>query len=544
MRELQLSQLASEALNSIGIPGLRYLDGTSRSQGEGSHNFVIWNDESVKILKTFYQFAGENSRISEPVRANLAKARELAATGTDNEAIRQKTGWFKGMDGKWRYEIPDDTDKLDFNAYGVKGETLGDIYDNPELYRAYPELAGIRVDIQAGREDYSGTLDRTENKIILYGVSINDFETAKRTLLHEIQHVIQDIENFGIGANLKMFRLRLAPNVERLQNELLGQLPQNSCLQHVVKSINAASLERQMADYGTEETILLTNVAAARRDEFASELDLAQRLPGKLGITPEQAQEYSQLFNRFIDEFEFSALLTPAIQYLLTAGEIEARDAASRSSLSDEERAAKAPDLRDDAIVTFGREQVASFSLEQQKSRGPRGAIRRLDDGRWLVGLFRNRDASTIIHETGHFFMEQLREAAGLADAPQWVADSWAKLQKAYGFAGFPTDMDEWTRVQERFATDFEVYMREGKAPSHELRDVFECFSNWLTDIYRNVKSLLGDNQLSPDVREVFDRLLKNENQTSVPQPNNIVQAANPEKTAMRTARKDPGKER
>lgn len=37
-------KLTSEYLNSIGIPGLRYLDGNSRGQGEGSHNYVIWDE--------------------------------------------------------------------------------------------------------------------------------------------------------------------------------------------------------------------------------------------------------------------------------------------------------------------------------------------------------------------------------------------------------------------------------------------------------------------------------------------------------------------
>jgi len=39
-------QAASEALSAAGIPGLRYLDGNSRGNGEGSHNYVIW-DESL-----------------------------------------------------------------------------------------------------------------------------------------------------------------------------------------------------------------------------------------------------------------------------------------------------------------------------------------------------------------------------------------------------------------------------------------------------------------------------------------------------------------
>jgi hypothetical protein len=150
------------------------------------------------------------------------------------------------------------------------------------------------------------------------------------------------------------------------------------------------------------------------------------------------------------------------------------------------------------------------------------------------VGLFRNRDASTIIHETGHFFLENFREAADLGSSPQWVGESWAALQKAYGFEGHPTGK-EWTRVQERFATDFEAYLREGKAPSHELRPVFEKFRDWLTDIYRSVRELLGEEGPSPEEREVFDRLLASEKRIIPPSP---------EKTATRPARDGGGRGR
>jgi Mor family transcriptional regulator len=42
----------SEYLRSIGIPGHKYLDGTSRSAGEGSYNYVIYDDQAVQIAKT------------------------------------------------------------------------------------------------------------------------------------------------------------------------------------------------------------------------------------------------------------------------------------------------------------------------------------------------------------------------------------------------------------------------------------------------------------------------------------------------------------
>jgi hypothetical protein len=170
--------------------------------------------------------------------------------------------------------------------------------------------------------------------------------------------------------------------------------------------------------------------------------------------------------------------------------------------------------------IPFGSTQVKSVNnrgtwnpndsriLEQRKRRDARGAIRRMDDGRYIVGLFKNRDASTVLHETGHFFLENLREAAGLDTAPQWVKESWASLQKIYGFEGFPSDPKIWTDIQERFAREFEAYIREGKAPSHELRTAFEQFREWLTSLYRSLKSLLGDGELTPEVRQVFDRLL------------------------------------
>lgn len=44
-------KMASEYLKSIGIPGIRYLDGGSRAQGAGTRNFVVFDDKLVKMLK-------------------------------------------------------------------------------------------------------------------------------------------------------------------------------------------------------------------------------------------------------------------------------------------------------------------------------------------------------------------------------------------------------------------------------------------------------------------------------------------------------------
>lgn len=60
---------ASEYLNSIGIPGLRYLDGTSRGKGEGHHNYVVFNDAQVAVDKTYYQTRPVEDIIYDPTPA-------------------------------------------------------------------------------------------------------------------------------------------------------------------------------------------------------------------------------------------------------------------------------------------------------------------------------------------------------------------------------------------------------------------------------------------------------------------------------------------
>jgi len=53
---------ASEYLGSIGIKGIRYLDGSSCAAGEGSHNYVIFDDNDIKITKTFYEMLFQMTR--------------------------------------------------------------------------------------------------------------------------------------------------------------------------------------------------------------------------------------------------------------------------------------------------------------------------------------------------------------------------------------------------------------------------------------------------------------------------------------------------
>lgn len=54
------AEAGSRFLNKHGISGIKYLDGSSRSKGDGNYNYVVFDDNAVKIMETFYS-AGSNN---------------------------------------------------------------------------------------------------------------------------------------------------------------------------------------------------------------------------------------------------------------------------------------------------------------------------------------------------------------------------------------------------------------------------------------------------------------------------------------------------
>ena len=43
-------EAASKYLHSLGIPGIKYLDASSRSDGDGTRNFVLFDPSIAKIV--------------------------------------------------------------------------------------------------------------------------------------------------------------------------------------------------------------------------------------------------------------------------------------------------------------------------------------------------------------------------------------------------------------------------------------------------------------------------------------------------------------
>lgn len=56
-KALGSDKAASESLNTLGVVGIKYLDGISRGAGDGTYNFVIFDENAIEILETYYQVA-------------------------------------------------------------------------------------------------------------------------------------------------------------------------------------------------------------------------------------------------------------------------------------------------------------------------------------------------------------------------------------------------------------------------------------------------------------------------------------------------------
>jgi len=136
----------------------------------------------------------------------------------------------------------------------------------------------------------------------------------------------------------------------------------------------------------------------------------------------------------------------------------------------------------------------------------PRGKISLADPvagTRALITLMRDADASTFMHETGHDWLERLVRDAADPDAPAGLVRDVGTVRDWLGIkAGEPISVE----AHEKFATAFEQYLREGKAPTPALQSVFDQFRDWLVKIYRTIAGL-GE-PISDDIRGIFDRML------------------------------------
>lgn len=260
----------SKFFKDIGFSGIEYPAGTP----ENAVNYVIFDDNDIKIKNHFqFQIIGElgareldrNAESNERIE-NLETAKRMEEAEKDANVIRLATGWEKGADGKWKYEIDDS--KVHFNLYDAMEEwdemhpryeelreklfktelseeeqkefdqwvdernevsdkhtdmdfsekllgktfRLPEVMRHNELFKAYPELKYVTVSIKkTGENGTLGNASYEDKHINLYRheKDTDGFEEwekkAGSVLLHEVQHIIQGIEGFAKGASPEMF---------------------------------------------------------------------------------------------------------------------------------------------------------------------------------------------------------------------------------------------------------------------------------------------------------------------------------------------------
>ena len=216
----------------------------TNSISENRNNVNTKNDESSNDIK--YSMGGLKAETAD--KSALEKAMELEKDGTDSEKIRKETGWFKGYDGKWRFEI--DNSELEFKTdieknraaaidlakmkvksaeleekivndtatkaeeneyYNLdekmieyrKGVKLNDVINHPKLFEAYPQLKNVDVYYEISSVN-RGVYSSNGNVIMLN--PMHTIDEQKEAIIHEIQHAIQGIENFANGSNLEYWK--------------------------------------------------------------------------------------------------------------------------------------------------------------------------------------------------------------------------------------------------------------------------------------------------------------------------------------------------
>ncbi|WP_455153247.1 hypothetical protein [Bradyrhizobium cenepequi] len=184
-------------------------------------------------------------------------------------------------------------------------------------------------------------------------------------------------------------------------------------------------------------------------------------------------------------------------------------------------------------------------ALEQSGGPGPRGAIQfpaaGVGNGDTVIRLFQTADLSTMLHESGHYFLTVMQDmalrgetgaATDYAAVKDWWRENAADVAKdavrvmpdvAVTAADVQAAIDNGTTgdvmkdaaidvgMQEQWARAFEAYLMEGKAPSADLRSAFEKFRAWLISVYRRLTGL--NVTISDDIRAVFDRMIASDDE-------------------------------
>lgn len=480
---VQSDRVTSELLNEHGVKGITY---EGRTDGRC---FVVFDDKAISIINRYNQSVGIHARTAN--RELLNEAQAMAAEGKMQREIYEKTGWRRGADGKWRFEIPDNLDKIDIKKLQSTKQffTLGEIYDNEKLYEAYPFLREVTIQ----KEKLDGNrLGYSEGDYLIVIDSDVDEWFTPGTIIHELQHIIQNYEGFASGGNTRQVRTlvneairkkteearSLAPHATMYYNRrreyemamIMGDEARMKELEGPIKKLeqeipNKARRDRIYRLF-SEADKLLKNVnkmndrqlymnlygekearAAEEKARISTRMernrqkgntqydeilrDYTERLPEELQPV---AKEYVDLIKRPLAERDFDR--ETEIEEKLLDNEI-AMEFYNKISDSQWEAAGTGELQKEYDETVFLPEKadavvIFNDNLVASYSMAEpqvQGQTAILDNGKRIIYLYENADQSTFMHEMAHIFFADMRELAEMENAPAQIKRDWQTLQ-------------------------------------------------------------------------------------------------------------------
>ena len=319
-----------------------------------------------------FMFAGEKGAAEadkaeeQTIRMdNLDVAKQMEEAKKDAKAIKMATGWEKGVDGKWRYEMPDAKikDTIDVGGGNIVKRfeedmlwtdgKLEDAVDAPKLFEAYPQLKNIKIHTDVVMNDMpsNGEYNPQTKTITIHA---DELKYLNSILNHEIQHVIQREEGFAHGGTPEQ--------VERDFNAAKAEWKARSY---------AFELEEKAKEMGGEYN--QSEVEKALIQEY-KDMDMPEFIPDKetrikgfnyfaRGYADRSMDDAIKRFR--LDRFQRTDFDSYQ-EYRKLAGEVESRNVEKRLGMTDEERrnslASETEDVnRDEQIVMNGND--ASYSI-------------------------------------------------------------------------------------------------------------------------------------------------------------------------------------
>lgn len=438
--------------------------------------------------------------------------------------IKLATGWERGADGKWRYEVEDFeidpkglarrnrlwsnlswgkeydalSDKLfdgvelteeeaaRFDELSEKAEELRATYEandvrylddyvkDENLFKAYPELKQIRVEIYNAPTSNTGATYYESQNLIRVNESVLDRADFRSILAHEVQHIVQSIEGFARGGNSMTYRKHLDALKEKRDAWSMIE-------EFADKREELGEDASQMDVYNA-----LVNEYHSDGFEFGDGFIPSRNAFDKgfnLWVRGYDKEGYEDAYNEYQSLIEKFGLGGENDRYNELSGEVEARNVQSRMNMTPEERrntlASETEDVaREDQIfINDALEAYASVSAPMNT------AVNELSESL-------HTPIEKITSEDQLPQGEARRRIESGANIKGWYSP---KENKVYLY------MPNTTSVEDAQATIFhEVVAHKG------LRELFgKDFDTFLDNVYNNA---------APSIRQTINRMAENEN--------------------------------